>query len=174
MGAIGIRGTLLRGVREAVMDSMHALESVLAAERASDAGQALQLAVQADALWVGMDTAAIQGIAATQANSSRVRLLLQGSRPIGLGAGSALTPSLQIGVRHDGGDAETGSGLEVGFGLRYASAWGLSLETSVNGLLAHEDAEYREWGASAALASLPGARGGAYRPAWRRRGVRHR
>ena len=28
-----------------------------------------------------------------------------------------MTPSLELGVRHDGGDAETGTGLELGDGL---------------------------------------------------------
>ena len=175
MGAVGIRGTLLGGSRDTVIESMHSLESVLAAERPPDAGQTLQLAVHADALWVGMDTAAIEGMAATHADSSRVRLMLHGSRPISLGAGGALTPSLQIGVRHDGGDAETGSGLEGGFGLWYATEWGLSVEASVHGLLAHEDAEYREWGASAALRFAPGRDGrglsASVMPAWGTRSV---
>ena len=36
-----------------------------------------------------------------------------------------------MGLRRDGGDAETGTGLEIGGSLRYASAWGLSIEASV-------------------------------------------
>ena len=70
-----------------------------------------------------------------------------------------MIPSLEVGLRHDGGDAETGSGLEVGGRLRYASAWGLSIEASVRGLLAHEASDYREWGASGALRFDPGKQG---------------
>ena len=43
--------------------------------------------------------------------------------------------------------------------LRYTSAWGLSIEASVRGLLAHEASDYREWGASGALRFDPGRQG---------------
>ncbi len=42
----------------------------------------------------------------------------------------ALTPRLEVGLRHDGGDAETGTGIEVGGGVSYtdpASGSGLTL-----------------------------------------------
>jgi hypothetical protein len=148
MGALGVRGSLLEPSQE----------------------NGMQLALRSDVLWLRMDSAAITGLAATEAEVSRLRLVLEGSRPVALADGGSLIPTLEVGLRHDGGDAETGSGLEVGFGLRYASAWGLSLETSVNGLLAHEDAEYREWGASAALRFAPGREGrglsASVAPAW--------
>ena len=43
-----------------------------------------------------------------------------GSRPFDLGAGRMLTPALELGVRRDGGDAETGGGVELGESLGYA------------------------------------------------------
>ena len=106
-----------------------------------------------------MDTAATAGMVATEADVSRLRLVLEGSRPVVLATGGSLIPSLEVGLRHDGGDAETGSGLEVGGRLRYASAWGLSIEASVRGLLAHEASDYQEWGASGALRFDPGKQG---------------
>ena len=42
------------------------------------------------------------------------------SRPVQLGSGAVLTPGLEICVRHDGGDAETGFGLDLGGGLALA------------------------------------------------------
>ena len=46
------------------------------------------------------------------------RVFVAGHRGI---AGSAtLAPSLEVGLRHDGGDAGTGNGLEAGAALRYA------------------------------------------------------
>ena len=46
-----------------------------------------------------------------------------------LASGATFTPSLEIGMRHDGGDGETGNGVETGGGLRYAdAASGLTLE----------------------------------------------
>ncbi|MDE0194895.1 MAG: SwmB domain-containing protein [bacterium] len=137
MGAVGVRGTLLQP---------------------SQPG-GLQLAVRSDVLWMGMDSAAAHNLAATQADASRLRLVLEGSRPVALAGGGSFVPSLEVGLRHDGGDAETGTGVEVGGRLRYASAWGLSIEASVRTLLAHEAADYTEWGASGALRFDPGRQG---------------
>ena len=135
MGAVGVRGTLLSQPK------------------------GLELALRSDALWVGIDTAAVQDMVATEAETSRLRLVLEGSRAIALSGGGILTPALEIGLRHDGGDAETGSGLELGGRIRYASAWGLSIEASVRGLLAHEDQDYQEWAASGSLRFDPGQDG---------------
>ena len=51
---------------------------------------------------------------------SRLRLGLEGSRAFAAGPGAMLTPTLELGLRLDGGDAETGTGVEAGFGLQYA------------------------------------------------------
>ena len=54
-------------------------------------------------------------------------------------------------MRRDGGDAETGMGVDLGGSLRYAdAALGLTAEAGGRYLAAHEDAGYREWGADAA------------------------
>ena len=135
MGALGVRGELLRPAR------------------------GVQLALRSDVLWMAMDSAAAPNLGATTAEVSRLRLVLEGSRPVSLAGGGTVTPTLQLGLRHDGGDAETGTGVEVGAGLRYASAWGLSLEASARALLAHEAQDYREWGASGALRYDPGRQG---------------
>ena len=51
-----------------------------------------------------------------RATVTRLRLGLEASRPFVLGSGTVLTPDLELGVRHDGGDAETGFGLDIGGG----------------------------------------------------------
>ena len=122
-------------------------------------GNRLSLVVRSDILWVRMNTEKVSGMAATEADVSRLRLVLEGSRAIVIAASGILTPSIEVGLRHDDGDAETGSGVEVGGSLRFDSATGLSFEASVRGLLGHEARDYREWGASAALRFDPGARG---------------
>jgi cell division septation protein DedD len=69
---------------------------------------------------------------------------------------------MEVGLRHDWGDAETGFGLELGGRVQYADpALGLTIEAAVRGLLAHEDRDYQEWGASGTvrLAPGPGGRG---------------
>ena len=121
----------------------------------------LAVAVRTDALWVRTESEAVRGahgnLAASEADVSRVRLLLEGARRFEAGAG-ALVPTLELGVRHDGGDAETGAGVEVGAGLAYAGA-GFSVEARVRALVAHEETGYEEWGASGAVRIEPGASG---------------
>ena len=55
-------------------------------------------------------------------------------------------------MRHDGGDAETGFGLDLGGGLALsAPALGLEAEVRGRGLLSHEAGGFRERGFSGAL-----------------------
>ena len=121
----------------------------------------LAIALKSDAFWVRTKSDAVSGsdgnLAGAEADASRVRLLVEGSRSFETGSG-ALTPALEIGVRHDGGDAETGTGIEAGASLRYAGE-GFSIEGSVRTLVAHEETGYEEWGASGAVRIDPGASG---------------
>ena len=90
--------------------------------------------------------------------------ILEGSRAFETGSGGTLTPSAEIGLRQDGGDAETGTGIEVGGRLSYAAP-GVTIEGAVRGLIAHE-----EWGASGSVRIDPGASGRGFSltlsPAW--------
>ena len=121
----------------------------------------LAIALKSDAFWVRTKSDAVSGsdgnLAGAEADASRVRLLVEGSRSFETGSG-ALTPALEVGVRHDGGDAETGTGIEAGASLRYAGE-GFSIEGSVRTLVAHEETGYEEWGASGAVRIDPGASG---------------
>ena len=89
----------------------------------------------------------------SRATVTRLRLGLEASRPVGLGGGAVLTPSLEVGVRHDGGDAETGFGLDLGGGLALSDPKrGLQAELSGRGLLAHRSKGFRDLGFSGSLA----------------------
>ena len=136
-GGVGTRGSLLDASRPSGLD----------------------LPLRSDMLWMVMDSAAADNLAATEAEAGRLLLVLEGSRPVNPASDGSFTPSLEIGLRHDGGDAETGTGVEVGGRLRYASTWGLSIEASVRGLLSHEAQDYTEWSASGALRFDPGRQG---------------
>ena len=135
----------------------------------------LELAARTDALLMRITSEAVSGgdagnLAASEADTSRLRLILEGSRSFAVGGGT-LTPSLEAGLRHDGGDAETGTGVELGAGLRYADPEsGLTVEGSVRTLVAHEASGYEEWGASGSVRLDPGASGRGLsltlRPAW--------
>ena len=61
-------------------------------------------------------------------------------------------------MRLDGGDAETGTGVEAGAGVSYAGD-GVTVEGFVRGLVAHEERGYEEWGAGLSVDVEPGADG---------------
>ena len=138
LGAVGGRGALLEAGETGGMD----------------------LALKADAFWVGTESEAVSNEGSTTADASRVRLILEGSRAFETGGGGTFTPGLELGLRHDGGDAETGTGVELGGRLSWADPdSGLSVEARVRTLIAHEDSGYEEWGASGAVRLAPGASG---------------
>ena len=87
----------------------------------------------------------------------RVRLALEGSYARTLESGGMLTPSLELGVRHDGGDAVTGLGLELGGSLRYVETTiGLTVAGRGRVLVAHRDDDYEEWSVGGLVRLDPG------------------
>ena len=126
----------------------------------SDETGGMDLALKADAFMVETESEAVSNEGSTTADASRVRLALEGGRAFAFGGGATLRPSLEFGLRHDGGDAETGTGVELGGGVSYADpASGLSVEAKARMLVAHADSDYKEWGASASVRLAPGAHG---------------
>ena len=138
LGAAGARGVLL--------------------EAGEDGG--IDLALRGDAFLVQMESEAAANTVETKADASRLRLVLEAGRSFALGLGAVLAPALELGLRHDGGDAETGTGVEVGGRIRYTDAGsGLTVEANARTLVAHEDSGYQEWGAGGSVRLDPGASG---------------
>ena len=95
-------------------------------------------------------------MAAAEADVTRLRLGLQATWHGVAAGGGTLTPSVEIGVRHDGGDAETGFGADIGAGLSWSDpARGLSADVRARGLLAHEADGFSERGFSGTLSWDP-------------------
>ena len=95
-------------------------------------------------------------LAGSEAGVMRLWLGLEGSRPLRLYAGSVLTPTVEVGVRHDGGDAETGFGADLGAGLAWSDpGWGLEAELRGRVLLTHADGGFRERGVAGSLSFDP-------------------
>ena len=124
------------------------------------------LALKADAFWVRTESEAVTAtefgnLSGAQGESSRVRAVLDGSRTFSFASGAALTPKLELGLRHDGGDAETGTGVEFGAGLGFADpSRGLDMALKVHGLAVHAQDGYDEWGVSGQLRLVPGGNAG--------------
>ena len=115
------------------------------------------LAVQADAHTVHMVSAEKKPELPELATATnRIRLGLESSYAFLVGEGMSLAPTVEAGVRHDGGDAETGLGLDAGGGLRFtAAAIGLMVDARGHVVLSNfaSDAQtgdaagaLREWG----------------------------
>ena len=135
------------GIETDLSTTMAALggRGVLGARSAGEAEY--RLVLRSDARFTRTDSAALANLGGATGATSRVRLVLEGSGSLPLGGG-VLSPTLEAGLRHDGGDAETGAGVELGGGLAYTSGR-FSVQAGARGLLVHRDAEYEEWGMSA-------------------------
>ena len=151
MGAVGVKGKVLDGT----------------------GASGVSLDVKTDAMWVGTKSERTNDMVATEGDVMRLRLILQGERRFEGGNGATFTPSAEVGLRHDGGDAETGTGVEVGAGLRY-TAGAVTVEAQARTLLVHEASGYEEWGASGAIRVTPDASGRGFTlsiaPVWGRTG----
>ena len=120
-------------------------------------GIGFEVALKADAMWVHVKSDLKDRLVAAAGEVTRMRLLLEGSRAFKLWDGS-LRVSAEAGLRHDGGDADTGVGLEFGGGVRYAGH-GYTLSGSANGLMVHGERGFKEWGATGSIRIDPGALG---------------
>ena len=151
--------TLTRG-ESAPLETDMALSMASAGVRAevvrAHGGGGPGLALEADALGVRTSSEAAPGLAASRAEATRVRVGVESTWELRLGSASRLAPRLEVGVRHDGGDAETGFGADFGAGLAW-SAPGAGLQTDIRarGLLTHEAGGFRDRGISGQLAWDP-------------------
>ena len=119
-------------------------------------GSGPALAVTSDALWARTSSDKTHELAASDSDVTRLRLGLEGGYRIATEGGGHVTPKLEIGARHDGGDAETGFGLELGGGLAWVDpALGLSLDLSGRTLIAHGSDDLEDRGFAASLAFDP-------------------
>ena len=97
--------------------------------------------------------------AAHSVAAQRLRLALEGRHERTLASGAQIAPLMEVGLRHDGGAGATGTGLELGAGLRYVNPdLGLTVEGRGRVLAAYKT-DYEEWGASGLIQVDPGTAG---------------
>ena len=102
------------------------------------------LSFTGDLLWTETTTDRVARLQAIAGETRRVRLGLEADWY----SSGGLTPRLELGIRHDSGDAETGLGVELGGGLVWQDGRGNRLEVNGRGLLTHDDSDSRDWGLS--------------------------
>ena len=124
--------------------------------RAGETGQ-FELALRSDAMLTDTASMAVAGLSAGEGATSRIRLILEGTGSLPA-FGGVLAPKVEAGLRYDGGDAETGAGLEVGGGLAYDKDR-LTVQVDGRVLLTHRDRDYEEWGYSLSFVYQPGEDG---------------
>ena len=128
---------------------------------AAPAEGGVELAAKTDGLIVRSSSEAAQGadggmLASSSAGVTRLRLGLEGVRAFRSEGGGTLTPSLGLGMRLDGGDAESGFGVDLGGGVAYADpSSGVTVDLHGRALLAHEESGVRETGLSGSFAFDP-------------------
>ena len=94
-----------------------------------------------------------------KADARRVRVALQARKAGVTVGGGLLEPSMELGYRYDGGDGETGGGIEVGGALRYINTErGLTLEGYTRALMSHSG-DYDEIGLGGHMRLAQGADG---------------
>ena len=121
------------------------------------------LALKADAFWVRTESDAVStpeagNLAAARAHATRLRAVLDGRRTFSLTAGATLSPSIELGLRHDGGRRGDRDGLRASVGHADPSR-GLDLALRVHALAGHAGDGYREWGGSGSVRLEPGGSG---------------
>ncbi len=89
-------------------------------------------------------------------NVNRIRVGVETALGRRLASGAMMTPFVELGIRNDGGDGQTGFGFELGGGLRFTTLSGLSAEGRGRALLAHKG-DVQEWGFSGTIVYSPGA-----------------
>ena len=115
-------------------------------------GDGFLLSLETDGLFVRTSSGDTADLAASEADASRLRLGLDASWTLATESGGRLRPAFEVGLRHDGGDAETGMGVDIGGGIEWVDpALGLAVDLHAHGLLAHEAGGFAEQGVSGSV-----------------------
>ena len=122
---------------------------------------ATSVRIKGEAVHTGVDIKGSAGaveVPALTVDGQRARLAADLGHRRDLGGGAYAEPSLEAGVRYDGGDGESGTGAELGGGLRYVNpTGGITAEARARILLGRDN--YDEWGVEGMVRLSPGARG---------------
>ena len=133
MAAVGLDGVLLHGGSEGIT-----------------------LTTTADVLTLNASSAAVDGLESSEGSLSRLRLGIEATRPFPLSNGASLLPAMEMGIRQDGGDAETGFGLDLGAGILWSDPErGISGSLQGRTLLAHAEEDFQEQGLALSFSWQP-------------------
>ena len=133
MGAVGLEGLVVDG-----------------------GADGLSITTIMDGLLVETTSQEVDGLAGSGATATRLRVGLEAGRPIPLADGASILPSVEVGFRSDGGDAETGLGVDIGAAVAYNNPQqGISTAISARSLVTHGSEAFRQQGMSFSFAWQP-------------------
>ena len=120
---------------------------------------ATQMRLKGETVWSQLEIEGSADLNPLAVDARRMRLSLETTHKINLQSGGLFAPSLAVGMRHDGGDGETGTGTEIDGGLRYENPGSrVTLEGRIRTLFGY-GGDHDEWGVESHLQFLPGADG---------------
>ena len=109
----------------------------------------------ADGLWTHTRSDKVANFEATSDKATRLRAGVESYWGHEFASGGILTSRANLGLRHDGGDAETGLGIEIGGGLDWTDQEkGLVVSLDGTKLLKHDD-KFDSWSLAATLSYDP-------------------
>ncbi len=162
----GVGGGSLSNLRPHVADRLETGDlsmrlGVAGVRQALPAVGRVDVAVRGDVgmlrLATGDGTGLIDGLSV---DARRLRVGLEASRSVSLG-GATLAPFAEVGGRHDGGDGQTGTGLELAGGLRLGALGSrLAVEARGHVLAVHTASGYAERGGSVTATLTPSGQAG--------------
>ena len=118
--------------------------------------EGITLSSTADVLTLKTNSEDVDGLESSESSVSRLRVGLETTRPFPLSNGASLLPSMEMGIRQDSGDAETGYGLDLGAGILWSDPErGISGELRGRTLLTHTEEEFQEQGLSLSFSWEP-------------------
>ncbi len=132
---------------------------ILGARRSLGNMGGLDMALRGDAGMVNLSTAEGEGVIADQAvEAQRFRLGVEGAHTFQMSSCAKVTPYGEVSGRFDGGDGQTGGGLEAAGGLRYECPRS-RFRLEARGRVLALNSEYSETGGSVMASYSPGADG---------------
>ena len=115
-----------------------------------------ELGVVVDYFTASLGTDALDDIARVRGDARRTRMMLELVHDKALSPGRSLSVKVEVGGRHDEGDADRGKGVESGFRLGFLDAnSGLDVALLGRTLVVHEG-DYRDWGVGVQASWDPG------------------
>ena len=141
----------------------HASDTTLATVSAGASGPLLErddvkIMLKGEGFLAVVDVDGGDKIASDDVDASRVRIAVEGNWPHQMDSGGSVTPSLEVGIRADGGSEAPDAGMEIGGGIAFVDDSG-RLSVDMDGRVLLVEGDVLERGLSGVLRYAPDSEG---------------